>query len=101
MNWRAVRETLRLVRLQAKKSYRRIDGVDASTVYRIEQVTRDLDYRPDIDTIERILTACGRTLGWFLRTYGFRRLAPTCHVWGCPSRRAIPIRPSTHIRSTR
>jgi hypothetical protein len=68
MNLRAVREGLRLLRLEAGLSLDEIDGIDRATVHRIENVRSDPDYAPRITSVAAIVEACGSTLAQFFAT---------------------------------
>lgn len=65
MNLLAVREALRLLRVQADKSLDEIPGLNRSTVHRIENVKGDRDYSPELLSVGRIVEACGSTLAEF------------------------------------
>jgi len=68
MDWNALREGLRLTRLQSGHSLRALrdaTGIDPSTMHRIENVKRYPDYRPDLETVDALLRAMHSSLAEF------------------------------------
>jgi transcriptional regulator with XRE-family HTH domain len=63
----AVREALRLLRVQSDKSLDEIEGLNRSTVHRIENVrgVKGKTYSPELSSVARIIEACGSTLAQF------------------------------------
>lgn len=75
----AVREALRLLRVQANKSLEQIDGLNRSTVHRIENVrgAKARRYSPELSSVARIIEACGSTLGAFFTKLDALSQSPT------------------------
>jgi transcriptional regulator with XRE-family HTH domain len=68
MDVRAVREALRILRTQSGLSLDDIEGLDRSTVHRIENTKGDPGYKPELTSVALITKACGYTLARFFAT---------------------------------
>jgi transcriptional regulator with XRE-family HTH domain len=71
MNWVAVREGLRRVRVERRVSLRKlhdVTGVNASTIHRIESIKKYPAHTPDLETIDALVRGLGLTLSGFFLT---------------------------------
>lgn len=69
MNLKAVRDALRVLRVQSGKGVRDIDGLDKSTVHRIENTKKEPDYSPELSSVALMVEGCGWTLARFFADY--------------------------------
>jgi transcriptional regulator with XRE-family HTH domain len=68
MNYRRLRQMLRQERLTAHLSLDKLagrTGLNRATIHSVENIRREPNLKPDLDTIDKIVTACGGTLASF------------------------------------
>lgn len=81
LDWTAVRAEVRRLRAEnnlTRQELQALSGVEKTTIYRVENTKELPDYKPDFDTIVRLLTAMEVTVSkFFARIEG---LTPTAEV---------------------
>ena len=81
MRWLDLRTELRRMRLLAcpnQSEFAMVSGLNRKTVNRIEAINRDVDYKPEYDTVDAWLKACGSSsaVSDFYRTFEDRVTSP-------------------------